>query len=239
MTQDEKDKLKRIYLKGATDNECEIFFSFVEKTGLDPRQRQLYFVRRGGKGTTQISIDGLRTLAAKTGEMDGLQTQWCGPDGVWADVWLGDGPPAAARVDVYRRHCRHPFTGIARWDEYQSGGPMWAKMQALMLAKCAAALAYRCAFPMEVSGLYTSEEMDQADDPVVEQDDGVSDQAYEDWKEEIATVATADGTTFEDVLEAIKTQEDEDGDAFRARLRGPDVKSYHAFKNMVAKKEDQ
>ena len=80
----------------------------------------------------------------------------------------------------------------------------------------------------------------EKDSPIVgEKGDGVSAQAYADWKEEIAAVATADGTTFEDVLAAIKTQQDADGDAFRARLRGADVKSYQAFKDIVAKKEAQ
>ena len=60
------------------------------------------------------------------------------------------------------------FTATARWDQYFPGekqGFMWKKMPHLMLGKCAEALAIRKAFPAELSGLYTQEEMQQASAP--------------------------------------------------------------------------
>ena len=68
---------------------------------------------------------------------------------------------------MIRDGARYP--AIALWNEYvgtKFNGDvtqMWATKGALMLAKCAEALALRKAFPQDLSGLYTSDEMQQAD----------------------------------------------------------------------------
>jgi phage recombination protein Bet len=167
MTDDEKILIKQTICKDASQAELDVFVSVCEKTGLDPFARQIYFIKRGNRGTTQVSIDGLRSIAERTGEMDGLDTHWCGPDGKWVDVWLSADPPAAARTKVYRKGCQHPFVGIAKWSEYSSAGPLWVRMPALMLGKCSCSLALRSAFPLQLSGLYTQDEMAQADNPLV------------------------------------------------------------------------
>jgi hypothetical protein len=102
-------------------------------------------------------------IAERSGEMDGQDVAWCDQDGVWRDVWLDTKAPAAARVLVYRKGCQKPFPGIAKWAEYAQSSPMWTKMPANQLAKCAESLALRKAFPHQLSGLYTTDEMAQAE----------------------------------------------------------------------------
>lgn len=162
--------IKQTIARGATDQELALFLAQCSRTGLDPFSRQIYWISRGGKGSTQVSIDGFRVIAERSGEMDGQECHWCDEDGVWVDVWLKKVPPAAARILVYRKGCSKPFPGIAKWSEYaQAAGQMWSKMPATMLAKCAEALALRKAFPHQLSGLYTPDEMAQAErsEPVV------------------------------------------------------------------------
>jgi hypothetical protein len=86
-------------------------------------------------------------------------------------VWLADQPPHACRIGVYRKGFREACFAIAIWREYcqskKDGTPnaMWGKMPALMLSKCAEALALRKSFAAELSGLYAPEEMAQALEP--------------------------------------------------------------------------
>lgn len=154
------DTIRRTVAEGATDAEFEIFLHQCIRTGLDPLARQIYLIPTGGgKRTVQVSIDGQRLVAERTGNYDGQDGPfWCGVDGEWHDVWTSKEPPIAARVVVHHKDKQHPIAAVAHLSEYQGRG-RWQTAPAQMLAKCAEALALRKAFPHELAGLYAAEEM--------------------------------------------------------------------------------
>lgn len=156
----------------------EAFLAHCRRTGLDPIARQIYAIYRAGKWGIQISIDGARLVAERTGAYEGqTPVEWTADGITWTQVWLADEHPKAARVGVYRRGFREPLFAVATWDSYavmkdewvdnkKTGNKvvsdMWAKFGPLMLGKCAEMLALRKAFPQDLSGLYSTEEMAQA-----------------------------------------------------------------------------
>jgi phage recombination protein Bet len=148
---------------GCSSDELRLFAYACQRTGLDPFSKQIYAIKRGGKMTIQAGIDGLRAIAERTGELDGSHTEWCGDDGQWSDVWLSAKPPAAAKTTIWRKGSSHPFTGVARFADYNAGQGLWSKMPAAMIAKCSEALALRKAFPANLSGVYSTDEMEQVE----------------------------------------------------------------------------
>lgn len=183
LTDEQIELIKTAIARDATDAELALFIQTCKRLKLDPFARQIYLVKRPDKhaptgyaATTQVSIDGFRLVAERTGQYRGQTTpEWCGPDGVWRDVWLSSTPPVAARIGVHREGFVEPLKRTALFRSYaQYGGRgneryltnMWRQYPELMLSKCAEALALRAAFPHDLSGIYTTDELPADEAPV-------------------------------------------------------------------------
>ncbi len=151
------------FLGGATKTEAAVLLEIVKRRRLDPFSRQVYFVKRWDAGkreevwAIQTSIDGLRSIAERTGKYDGQDEP----------IYGEDEAGKFCKVKVYRKDWSptRAAVGIAYLNEFiqkKKDGSItsfWARMPRLMLAKCAEALAIRKAFPEDAAGLYISEEM--------------------------------------------------------------------------------
>jgi phage recombination protein Bet len=175
LTREQIDLLKRTIARGTTDDEFKLFLEACRRRRFDPFSRLIYPVKRWDSASRsevmalQSSIDSFRLVAERTGRYAGqLGPFWCGRNGEWVDVWLGSEAPAASRVGVLRADFKEPLWGVALWSNYVqkkkdgSVTQFWDRMGPLMLAKCAESVALRRAFPEDLAGLYTSDEMEQA-----------------------------------------------------------------------------
>lgn len=166
-------KVRATYCADADDVTAERFMDFCELRGLSPEARQVYLIDRRKRGEArpvwvyQTGIDGYRLIAARSG-------CYAGSDDIQFDHDPNyDGRiPSRATASVRRLLSNGQiglFTASARWDEYGSDVYMWGKMPHTMLGKVAESLALRKAFPEELSGIYTAEEMDQSEAPASNQ----------------------------------------------------------------------
>lgn len=138
-----------------TDDDLALFGVICQRAQLDPFAKQIFAIERKGKWTFQVSVDGLRAIADRTG-------QYAGSDEPLYDEGLdlfsfemsGRTLPTLCKVTVWKivHGVRCPFTGVAKYAEFcqtYDGSPsgLWLKMPLNMLAKCAESQALRKAFP--------------------------------------------------------------------------------------------
>ncbi len=169
------DLFRRSICKDATPDELGWFLATCRQMNLDPRAHQIYFIKESsGRIQIQVSIAGLRAIAKRTRKYAGqVGPHWCGPDGIWKDVWLSDKPPAAARVGILHRDFSEPIWGTALWKSFARLGSNgkktpWDTMGEHMLAIRAEGIAFKRGFPNETAGVEPNYgDIEQDEPPVI------------------------------------------------------------------------
>lgn len=155
---EQNELIKKQLCKNITDDELHFFAAVCKKTGLDPFMKQIYAVKRGDQMTIQTSIDGYRLIAERTGRY--------APGRESTHVYRND--KLFSSTSYVKKQTKdgtwHEVSVTCLFDEYKPNykSQFWDTKPTVMLDKCAESLALRKAFPNELSGLYTTEEMDQA-----------------------------------------------------------------------------
>ena len=207
-TDDEQQMIRDSYANGASESEFKMLMGIAVARNLNPLLRQIWFVKRWDSQkkrevwAVQTSIDGLRTIAQRTGVYAGQDEP---------EYERSDGKIVCAKVRVYRKDWTRPAVGVAYWDEYVQKTKeghvtkMWGEKPHLMLAKCAEALGLRKAFPEDMGNLYVPEEMGPIDvmpqallssaepaqpAPMTEAQERAVDEKIRGYMTEIATVDT-------------------------------------------------
>ncbi len=157
-TKEQIDIISRTIAPNLSKDEMAIFLHNCARTGLCPFARQIYAIKRGGTMCIQTGIDGFRLIAERTGKYSpGKDTEF---------LYDENGRLLGAKVYVKKMTACgkwHDISATAFLAEYNCGQGLWKKMPHVMLEKCAEARSLRRSFPADLSGLYSDDEMSQAD----------------------------------------------------------------------------
>lgn len=204
------ETIKRMYFKGLDDNEIAVFGYICKRTGLDPIMKQIYAIPRNTKQpdgsykkviTAQTSIDGYRLIADRTGKYSP------GRDSVHNYITDSEGNNKLYSSTSYIKKLTddgswHEVSATAVFNEYNGNTDFWRTKPHIMLDKCAEALALRKAFPAQLSGVYTKEEMDQADNAKLPE------AQYEEVTPEVTPIQKISEEQLSQILEMIKLVDD-------------------------------
>jgi len=144
--------LKATVAQGLSDQEFTLFAEFCKSTRLNPFKREIWAIKAGNRLQLMTGINGFFAIANSHPQFDGLE----------CDVETDEkGLPIKAVARAHRKDRKFPAVGIALLRESKGQSPIWNQQPSVMLTKVAKARALREAFPQEMGGLYTDDEMPQ------------------------------------------------------------------------------
>lgn len=157
--------IRDTFARGATPEEFTMFLGLCKGTGLNPYKKEIWFIKTRSGAQIMTGVNGYYAIANNHPQYDGCEVETVGEQEV-TEGKLTLKVPVKAVCKVYRKDRRIPTTAEAYWEEYskpiitQYGNKsLWGQMPRVMLSKCAESIALRKAFPQELNGTYTAEEM--------------------------------------------------------------------------------
>ena len=241
-TEDQIELIKRTVCKNATDNELKLFLYTCKNAGLDPLLKQIYAIKRGSTMTIQTSIDGLRSIAERTGRYaPGEEAKY---------TYDSSNEIVSATVYVKKMTMDgtwHQVASTAYFEEYAQRyngklSQFWGKFPHVMIGKCAEAHALRKAFPFELAGLYSTEEMSNGLNKSKEQEEFLTEDsigiAPQD-EVEIIIPKGADQIEVNAYIEYLSDHYCKSIPVLKSWINDKPEKFWEAFNKWIVKKEEE
>ena len=153
--------------RGTTPAEFALFVQYCKATGLNPFKKEIWCIKANQGLQIMTGINGFWTIANSSKDFDGAEVGLINASGEWVKT-VPDNSFIGAWCRVYRKDRRIPMEGEALLADYAKGFGLWKTAPRIMIKKVAESIALRKAFPQELNGLYTKEEMPAEYTPAVE-----------------------------------------------------------------------
>ena len=153
--------------KGTTAAEFALFVQYCKATGLNPFKKEIWCIKANQGLQIMTGINGFWAIANASKDFDGAEVGLINASGEWVKT-VPDASFIGAWCKVYRKDRRIPMEGEALLADYAKGFGLWKTAPRIMIKKVAESIALRKAFPQELNGLYTQEEMPSNFQPSVE-----------------------------------------------------------------------
>ena len=153
--------------KGTTPAEFALFVQYCKATGLNPFKKEIWCIKANQGLQIMTGINGFWAIANASKDFDGAEVGLINAQGEWVKT-VPDASFIGAWCKVYRKDRRIPMEGEALLADYAKGFGLWKTAPRIMIKKVAESIALRKAFPQELNGLYTQEEMPSNFQPAVE-----------------------------------------------------------------------
>ena len=145
----DEETIKNYFCKNATSSELALGAMICKQQGLNPFKGDVHFVKFGEQ-KMQVIVSKYAYLkrAEENSNYDGFKA--------WVEK---EGDELVGKCEVYRKDRKAPIYCEAYFSEYDQQNKTWKEKPKTMIRKVALVQALREAFPMELGGLYSEEEI--------------------------------------------------------------------------------